>query len=469
MLLIEKSQTLIRRSNKPSTRKPLLTLFFFLTLLYVGAKEKKPNIIFILTDDQGYGDLSCMGSKDIATPNIDRLATEGKKFTDFYVHNRCSPTRLAFMTGSHASRAGYNKVIYKHSFVGINSEEVTTPELLKKGGYQTGIVGKWHLGEWEKFNPIKHGFDYFYGFMDAGNKKYAIYENEKLIEEITGGKTDGIHSPKLLNAGINFIKSNKDKPFFLYYASPLPHTKWLPMDKFKGSSKQGTYGDVIQEIDWQVGALLDILDELKLTENTLVIYASDNGPQLNAKGHGSAGPLRDGKWSNFEGGVRVPCLMRWPGKIKAGSVNSEITGIIDLLPTFSEIAGVERPRDIVIDGKSILPYMKGEKLKKPIHDTFIVPGSTVRYKHWKLAYKSLGPGGGGRKNVSGAKAGSLFNLKTDVGETTDLSSKYPEVVKEMKKMMTEFMANLKSNTRIIGTVPVDLSVVKKKGKKKEKK
>ena len=449
------------------TTKVLISFFsLFLYTSFTLTAAKKPNIVFIMTDDQGYGDLSCMGAKGIATPNIDRLAKEGMKFNDFYVHNRCSPTRMAFMTGSDANRAGYAKVIYKHSFVGINTEEITTPELLKKAGYITGIIGKWHLGEWDKFNPVHHGFDYFYGFMDAGNKKFAIYECEKIVEPDIGSKTDGKHSAKLLNAGINFIKNNKDKPFFLYYASPLPHTKWIPMDKFKGSSKHGTYGDVIQEIDWQVGALLDTLDELKLAENTLVVYTSDNGPQLNAKGHGSAGPLRDGKWSNFEGGVRVPCLMRWPGVTKAGSVNVEISSIVDLLPTFCEIAEVEPPKDRKIDGKSILPYIKGEKLEKPVHDRFIIAGSTVRYKNWKLAYKSLKPGGTGRQNVPGAEAGSLFNLKNDIGETTDVSAQYPEIVEEMKKMMDKYMADLKSTSRKAGTVPVDPALVKKKGEKK---
>ena len=442
----------------------LSLLLFLLATISLTAAEK-PNIVLIVTDDQGYGDLSCMGSEGISTPNIDRLANEGMKFNDFYVHNRCSPTRLAFMTGSHASRAGYDKVIYRHSHVGINSEEITTPELLKEGGYTTGIVGKWHLGEWDKFNPTNHGFDFFYGFMDSGNKKFALYRNKEIDEVIKGSKTDGVHSPKLLEAGIEFIKKNKDKPFFLYYSSPLPHTKWIPMEKFKGSSKHGVYGDVVQEIDWQVGGLLDTLDELNLTENTLVIFTSDNGPQLNVDKPGSAGPLRDGKWSNFEGGIRVPCLMRWPSTIKANTENNEITGIIDLLPTFSEIAKIETPTDRVIDGKSILPYIKGELLSKPVHETFIVPGSIIRYKHWKLAIKSLKAGGNGRQDVPGAAAGSLFNLKDAVGETKDVSKQHPEIVQELTQKMNTFMNDLKKNSRKIGTVPVTEESMKKKKKK----
>ena len=263
---------------------------------------EKPNIVFILTDDQGYGDLGCYGSTDISTPNIDRLRSQGMKFDSFYVHNRCSPTRAAFMTGSHAQRTGLDDVVYWWERNGIHADEVTVAEQLKKAGYTTGIVGKWHLGEWEQFNPVNHGFDHFYGFMHYDDKGLAIYRNKEMVEKVTG-MTNGAYSPKLLAAGIEFVTANKDKPFFLYYASPLPHTKWNPNERFRGTSKQGTYGDVIQEIDWQAGALMDTLDELGLADDTLVVYASDNGPQLNVTGHGSAGAR--GRFTRVE-------EIRWP-------------------------------------------------------------------------------------------------------------------------------------------------------------
>ena len=437
-----------------------LVILFVSTIQAISA-DSKPNIILILADDQGYGDLGCFGSEEIATPKIDQLCKEGMKFTSFYVHNRCSPTRLALMTGSHAHRAGTSKVIYRRDKIGINPAEITVAELLKKAGYTTGIVGKWHLGEYEQFNPVNHGFDSFYGFMEYGgdsgaDRKTGIYRNKELIEENVT-KTDGIHSPKLLEAGINFIKSNKDEPFFLYYASPLPHTKWIPNEKFKGSSKQGTYGDVVQEIDWQVGELMATLDELGLAENTLVIYTSDNGPQLNVEGYGSTGVLRDGKWTDFEGGIRVPCIMRWPGIVPAGSVNNEITGIIDMLPTFCGLAGVDVPTDRVIDGCNIFPYMKGNEVIPPIHTTFIVPGATIRFKHWKLLVAEQKPGGGDKKGKGkpgrvSANAGSLFNLKDDLGETTDVSVKYPEKVEELTDIMNTFMTEIKVNSRPIGEV-----------------
>ena len=437
-----------------------------------GARKKsdQPNIIFFLTDDQGYGDLGCYGSTDIATGNIDKLCAEGMKFESFYVYNRCSPSRMALMTGSHPHRAGCSRVIYRRDQMGINEKEITTAELLKQAGYATGIVGKWHLGDWEEFNPVNHGFDSFYGFMEYGNKATAIYRNKKIVEKIKS-KTDGVHSPKLLAAGIEFIKANKDQPFFLYYASPLPHVRWRPHEKFVGTSKQGTYGDVVQEIDWQVGAIMDTLDELGLADNTLVVYVSDNGPQLSIEGHGSAGVLRDGKWTNFEGGIRVPCIMRWPGKIPAGSTNNEITGIIDMLPTFSAIAGIDVPSDRVIDGRNILPYMLGERVDAPIHDLFVVPGATIRYQDWKLLIKDQKPGGNDFGGRVPAKAGSLFNLKNDVGETTDVSARYPEKVQELKEMMEAYMKAFDANTRPIGRIAgysEDLVKAKQKAKTKEK-
>ena len=282
-------------------------------------------------------------------------------------------------------------------------------------------------------------------------------------------KTDGVNSPKLLAAGIEFIKNHKDEPFFLYYASPLPHVKWIPNERFSGKSKQGIYGDVIQEIDWQVGELLKTLDELKLKEDTLVIFASDNGPQLNIDGHGSAGILRDGKWTDFEGGIRVPCIMRWPATIPASSVNNEITGIIDMLPTLCGLAGVEVPRDRGIDGRDISPYLRGIKYGTPIHDTWIVPGKTIRHQDWKLLVSPQKPGGSikkgqGKQGRLHAKAGSLFNLKSDPSESTDVSKHHPGKVQELTQKLEAFMKELEANTRPLGKVK-GFTPAKKKKKK----
>lgn len=415
--------------------------------------SEKPNIVVFLTDDQGYGDLGCYGSDSLETPNIDRLCKQGMKFTDFYVHQRCSPTRMALMTGSHAHRVGCTKVIYNKDRIGIHADEVTTPELLRTAGYTTGIVGKWHLGEWDAFNPTRHGFDFFYGFMIDLAQGTGIYQNLIRVESIRR-KTDGKHSPKLLDAAIGFIKENKERPFFLYYASPLPHTPWIPNERFKGTSRRGTYGDVIREIDWQVGELMTVLDEQGVAENTLFIFASDNGPVLGMNG-GDAGPFRDGKWTDFEGGIRVPFIMRWPGMIEPDSTTSQITGIVDLLPTFCSIAGVDSPGDRVIDGRNILPYMKGEKVTKPIHETFVVPGSVIRHGRWKLLVRDLKPGGkSGREGKRpAASAGSLFNLQIDPGETHDVSADYPEVVLDLRHRMDAAVRELEANSRPIGRLP----------------
>ncbi len=451
----------LRRRNTMN-QLTTFTVCLFVTLsgwAQVGTSRasEKPNIVVFLTDDQGYGDLGCYGSNDIATPNIDRLCAEGMKFTSFYVHNRCSPTRAALMTGCHAQRVGVDNVVYRRERVGLNADEITVPELLKTAGYATGIVGKWHLGEWEDFNPVNHGFDSFFGFMECDDKKTtAIYRNREIVEKIKQ-KTDGTHSPKLLAAGIEFIKQHKEQPFFLYYASPLPHVKWHPHPRFKGSSKQGTYGDVVQEIDWQVGELMKTLEELDLAENTLFVFASDNGPQLNVEGYGSAGILRDGKWTNFEGGIRVPCIMRWPNAIPPNSTNDEITAIIDLLPTFGSIAGVAAPADRVIDGRNILPYMRGEQADTPIHDSYIVPGASIRHGDWKLLVKSQKPGGGksdrvGKTDRVPAPAGAMFNLKIDPSESTNVAAEHPDQVAELTNRMSDFMKHLNAHSRPIGSL-----------------
>lgn len=432
----------------------------------LASAADRPNIVAFLTDDQGYGDVGCFGSESLQTPSIDRLCRQGMKFTDFYVHQRCSPTRLALMTGCHAHRAGSTKVIYNKDRIGIHTDEVTMPELLRSAGYATGIVGKWHLGEWDAFNPTRHGFDFFYGFMIDLDQGTGIYRNLKRVESIKH-KTDGEHSPKLLDAAINFIKDQKECPFFLYYASPLPHTPWIPNERFQVTSNRGTYGDVLREIDWQVGELMRTLDEQGIANNTLFIFASDNGPVLGING-GDAGPLRDGKWTDFEGGIRVPCIMRWPSTIAPGSTNRQITGIIDLLPTFCMIAGVDPPGDRVIDGRNILPYLKGEEVETPIHASFIVPGSVIRHGRWKLLVRDLKPGGkSGREGKRpSAKAGSLFDLQTDPGEITDVSADHPETVSDLRRRMKVAVEELEANSRPIGHLPGEEHARKSQQRKK---
>lgn len=420
------------------------------------AEDVKPNILFILSDDQGYGDLSCFGSTVIKTPNIDSICRDGIKFESFYAHNRCSPTRAALMTGCYAQRVGIDNVIGYESRKGLNSDEITIPELLKTAGYATGLIGKWHIGEWPQFNPTLHGFDYFFGRI-AEKDGEKLYENREKVGEWEQ-KNDRYCSKKLLPKAIDFMRTHSKIPFFLYYASNISHTKWVPLPEFEGTSEQGALGDCAQQLDWEVGELLKELDALGIAKNTLVVYASDNGPQLNAKGYGSAGPLRDGKWTDFEGGIRVPCVMRWPGKIPPGTVNREIVGIIDMLPTFCAMTRVAVPTNRVIDGKNILPYMQGLPVKEPIHDTFIIPGSIIRHGDWKLLYREQKPGGGlknGKEDRVPAKAGSLFNLCEDIGETKDVSDECPEKTAELKKIMESYMKKFKEEMRPAGVVSPD--------------
>jgi len=393
--------------------------------------------------------LSCYGSTNVVTPNIDRLANEGKKFNSFYVFNRCSPTRLSLLTGSYPDRAGDSGVVYWHNMDGIHDDEITTPELLKSGGYATGMIGKWHLGDWKQFNPINHGFDFFYGFMaDGGYHDDSLYRNSTVVEEDLS-KTDGAHSAKLLSEGLAFIEANQENPFFLYYASPLPHDPWLPAPEFAGTTGSA-YFDVVREIDWQVGEILDKLDELNLATNTLVIYTSDNGCRVDWDG-GSNEPLRDGKWSNCEGGIRVPCLMRWPGEIPTNSVNNDITGIIDILPTLCEITGVAVR---VLDGENILPYMRGQSVPT-IHDVHFVQAKTIRQNDWKYYNQLQNPGGteAGWGDRVPIPAGSLFNLATDIGETNDVSGANPSIVSQLDTLIGQLKSEVDSNSRPFGVLP----------------
>jgi arylsulfatase A-like enzyme len=395
----------------------------------------------------GYGDLSCFGSEVIQTPNIDSLAEQGKKFTSFYVHNRCTPTRAALMTGCKAGRVGLGTVAYWHDRKGIHPDEITVAELLKDAGYATGIIGKWHLGEWEEFNPVHHGFDYYYGLFTDPEGHKAFYENRKNVAP--PDPDDNYGTKRLVPVALEFLRTHKDEPFFLYYASRIPHAKWKPHNDFKGSSQQGAYGDCVQQLDWATGQILNELETLGLTENTLVIFTSDNGAQLSAAGHGSCAPLRGGKWTHFEGGIRVPCIMKWPGKIAPGTENHEITAIVDILPTFGAIAGYDVPADRVIDGRNILPYMLGKDPRIPIHDTFVT-SSTIRHREWKLYLKRVNPGGNGKGGMPGrtpAEEGSLFNLKEDIGETTDVSAQYPEKVQELKQLAEAYVQDYQAAIR----------------------
>ena len=406
-----------------------------------SSRTDRPNIVLIFTDDQGYGDIGCYGAEGFQTPNLDRMASRGMKFTDFYVAaSVCSPSRAALLTGCYPPRAGGLPVLFPHSERGLNPDERTIAEVLKTRGYATACFGKWHLGYQEKFLPTSQGFDYYFGLPYSNDMRpLPLIENTETIEKPANQAT---LTKRYTEHATKFIREHQDQPFFVYLPHTMPHVPLHVSEKFKGSSESGLYGDVMQELDWSVGQIQKTLQELGLEENTLVIYTSDNGPWL-SKGDrgGGAGPLRAGKFTTYEGGFRMPCIMRWPGVIPEGSMCHEVAGTIDLLPTFAKLAGARVPQDRVIDGKNILPLITGEPGAKSPHEAYYYYRGNnlqaVRQGKWKLRT---------------AGKPELYNLREDIGEQNNLASKHPDRVKQMRKVMKEFDQNLKANRRPPGRV-----------------
>lgn len=375
-----------------------------------------PNIVVIFCDDLGYADIAPFGGTT-PTPHLSRFAREGMRFTDFYVAQAvCSASRAALLTGCYPNRIGIQGALRPRSKNGIQSGETTIAEILKGRGYATGIFGKWHLGDAPQHLPTRHGFDEWFGLPYSNDMwplhptsrtnypPLPLYENEAIVQLmpdqrfLTTGYTE---------RAVQFIERNKARPFFLYLPHNMPHVPLFVSERFEGKSGRGLYGDVIQELDWSVGEILRALKRNGLDDNTLVVFTSDNGPWLLYGDHaGSAGPLREGKATTFDGGVRVPCLMRWPGKIPAGSVCRELSTTMDLLPTVARLAGTNAPMDRTIDGRDIWPLMSGVPNAKSPHaaDHYYWNRGleAVRSGKWKLHlehdYSHLAaPGKGGRR------------------------------------------------------------------------
>jgi arylsulfatase A-like enzyme len=387
------------------------------------ASAYKPNLVVIFTDDQGYADVGCFGAEGFETPNIDRMATEGMKFTSFYsAAPVCTPARAALLTGCYPMRVSTPRVLFPRDNTGLNPDEITIADILKARGYATCCIGKWHLGHLPEFLPTRPGFDYYFGIPYSNDMTpVVLVEDEKTIEV----KPDQSQLTKrYTEKAVEFIKKNKDRPFLVYLPHTMPHIPLFVSDKFKGKSKQGLYGDVIMEIDWSVGEILKTLEQLGIDEKTLVIFTSDNGPWLSKGAHGgSAKPLRDGKFATYEGGMREPCVMRWPGKIPAGSTCSEIATTMDFLPTFAKLAGAKVPADRTIDGKDISALMMDPKAKTPYKEFFYYferQLGAVRSGQWKLVLE--------RKRGGEAIQAGLYNLEQDIGETRDVSADHPAEV-----------------------------------------
>ena len=437
-----------------------------------GVRESKssrlPNFVVIFTDDQGYADAGCYGAMGFKTPNIDRLASEGMLFTDFYVAQAvCSASRAGLLTGCYPNRIGIAGALFPWSTTGISDEEETIADVLKKRNYATGIFGKWHLGCQKQFLPLQHGFDEYLGLpysndmwpvdydgnpVTEGKKvKYPqlpLIDGNETVEEIRTLEDQGTLTARYTERAVQFIEKNKDNPFFLYVPHSMPHVPLGVSDKFRGKSEQGMYGDVIMEIDWSVGEILKALKKNNLEDNTLVVFASDNGPWLNFGNHaGSAKPLRQGKGTSWEGGQRVPCIIKWPGKVPAGKVCHKMAGTIDILPTFAAIAGAPLPEH-KIDGVNILSLLKNDPGANP-RDYFIYyyyhkegdQLQCVREGKWKLhlphnfrSYEGVEPGKDGHPGpyAHGKTELALYNLEEDIGERNDVASQYPEVVKRLQ-------------------------------------
>ena len=443
-------------------KRLILILIVALCATPVFAAARPPNVVIIYADDLGYGDLGCYGS-DIATPNLDRMAKEGVRFTSFYTAQAvCSASRAALLTGCYPNRVSILGALFPNNPNGINPSEDTLAEVLERRGYATAIFGKWHLGDREASLPPHHGFDEYLGLPYSNDMRKTpkrkpdypelpLVQGTKAIEiEPDQSKLTTLYTER----AVKFIDANKDRPFFLYVPHTMPHVPLAVSDKFKGKSKRGLYGDVIMEIDWSVGQILERLKQNGLDENTLVVFSSDNGPWLRYGDHGgSAGPLREGKGTAFEGGVRVPGIFRWPGRIPAGRECNEPAMTIDLLPTIARLADASLPGDRIIDGKDIWPLVAGEAGAKSPHEVLYFYWGrelhAVRSGKWKLhlphPYRTVdGPGAGGQdgKQPLANIDLSLFDLEADVGETKNLAADHPDVLNRLMAYAERARADL---------------------------
>ncbi|MDD4873085.1 MAG: sulfatase [Kiritimatiellae bacterium] len=432
----------------------------------VEESAAKPNFVVIFIDDMGYGDIEPYGSKVNRTPNLSRMAAEGMKLTSFYAAPVCTPSRAQIMTGCYAKRVSMPNVIFPSCPTGLSTEEKTVARLLKDRGYSTMCIGKWHLGDQPEFLPTKHGFDHYVGLPYSND----MGGNLEKVVKTASGRVDKrpplplLRGEKVVEApaeqtklttlyteeAVKFIKTNKDKPFFLYMPHTAVHVPINPGKDFAGKSANGRYGDWVEEVDWSVGQVLNTLRDLKLDSKTMVLFTTDNGPWLIMnKDGGVAGPLRGGKGTCWEGGVRVPTIAWWPGRIAAGSSCNAMMSEMDVLPTLVKLAGGEVPKDKVIDGKDIWPLLSGKSKESPHEELFFFTGvrlDGVRSGQWKLLVVRQGDG---KTRAAKKKAvpqppytPELFNLDADIGETTDVAAQNPDVVKRLQELIAKMDADL---------------------------
>lgn len=409
--------------------------------------KKPPNIIIIYADDLGYGDLSCFGATDIATPNIDRLATDGIKLTDFYSASPvCSPSRAALLTGRLPQRMGIHSVFFPESFTGMPTDEITLANLLKAEKYATAHVGKWHLGHHFQFLPTQRGFDQYYGIPYSNDMESTVYMKNN---EVDSFYVDQRYTTKTYTKhAIDFIETKRKEPFFLYLAHSMPHVPLYVSPTFENSSNKGLYGDVIQELDWSVGEVLKAVEKANALENTLIIFSSDNGPWLVMEDHGgSAGDLREGKQYTFDGGMRVPTLAMWKGKLPAGKVYEKAAVMTDWMPTIAAFVGIELPKDRVYDGEDMSEVLLGNAEQQSEEVFFFNANSRYtlegyRLGDWKIKMPFAGSADTPWKKMVAPHNILLFNLRADPTESLNLAQQEPEKLKEVLQAMEKARVRL---------------------------
>lgn len=460
-----------------------LTILSLLLVVQPSFSAQQPNIVIIFMDDMGYADVSCFGAQGYQTPNIDKLAAQGRKFTNFHVAQPvCSASRCGLLTGCYPNRVGIHGALGPSATHGINADEMTIAELVKQKGYATAAVGKWHLGSLPQFLPTKHGFDEYYGLPYSNDMwpyhpqakkgtypKLPMIENDSVADEEVTPEDQTRLTTDYTARGVTFIEKNKDKPFFLYLAHSMVHVPLFVSDKFKGKSGKGLFADVMMEVDWSVGHIMDTLKKNGLEENTWVVFTSDNGPWLSYGEHsGSAGPLREGKGTCWEGGTRVTGIMKWPAKIPAGTTTDTMMMTIDLLPTIAHVIDAKLPEH-TIDGLNCWPIVAGETGAKNPHDFYAfyyqkneLQAITSGDGRWKLqlphGYRSLKPG---QPPATGGipvlyeqrkiEQPELYDLYGDISESKNVAAEHPEEVALLQRHAETIRAELGDSLKKLPT------------------
>ncbi len=412
--------------------------------------KKKPNFVILFADDMGYGDWTRGGHPTIRTPNLNRMADEGVQMTQFYSGNPvCSASRSALLTGRNNIRTGVLHVFFPQNDRGMSTAEITIADALKPLGYNTACIGKWHLGHTYEYRPVRQGFDYYYGILYSNDMKDPdIYRNDEMIEHPSDQTT---LTKRYTEEAVRFIEKSKDNPFFLYLPYTFPHIPLFASEKFLNTSRRALYGDVIEEIDWSVGQILDTLKRLGLDDNTLVFFTSDNGPWMtkDIRG-GTAASLRGAKGDTFEGGMREPGIAWWPGRLPAGQVNMNMGSVLDFFPTCVELAGGTVPTDRPYDGINLMPILEGRESPERIiyyyrHQYLCA----VRKGKWKLHFRYLDHPGReytySNKSWIDADTPMLYDLEVDPSERFDLAEEHPEIVKELTAIAENYKAEIERN------------------------